>query len=96
MRRSNKFVLNLEAGRATQSVVGKVISNKQEITGISKINYHILQFYQNLFKEKQSASENRFNSLLDDLNIPSSNSEEMVSCEGKFNRARDLQIVSNF
>ena len=93
---SNKFFLNLEANRTTQNVARKVISNKQEITDTCKINNHILQFYQNLFKEKQSASENRFNSLLDDLNIPSSNSEEMVSCEGKFNRARDLQIVSNF
>ena len=55
--KSNKFFLNLEA---TQSVVRKVISNEQEITDISKINNHILQFYQNLFKEKQSASKNRF------------------------------------
>ena len=74
--------MNLEANRATQSVVRKVISNEQEITDISKINNHILQFYQNLFKEKQSTSENRFNSLLNDLNIPSLNSEEMLSCEG--------------
>ena len=61
--------MNLEANRATQSVVCKVISNEQEITDISKINNHILQFYQNLFKEKQSTSENCFNSLLNDLNI---------------------------
>ena len=77
--KSNKFFLNLEA---TQSVVRKVISNEQEITDISKINDHILQFYQDLFKEKQSTSENRFSSLLNDLNIPSLNSEEMLSCEG--------------
>ena len=80
--KSNKFFLNLEPNRATQSVVRKVISNEQEITDISKINNHILQFYQNLFKEKQSTSENSFNSLLNDLNIPSLNSEEMLSCEG--------------
>ena len=93
--KSNKFFLNLEANRATQKVVRKVISNEQEITDVSKINNHILQFYQNLFKEKQSTSENRFNSLLNDLNIPSLNSEEML-LRRKFNRARDLQIVNKF
>ena len=72
---------NLTNYRATQSIVHKIISNEQEITDISKINNHILQFYQNLFKEKQSTGENRFNSLLNDLNIPSLNSEEMLSCE---------------
>ena len=85
--------MNLEANPATQSVVRKVISNKQEITHISRIYNHILQFYQNLFKEKQSTNENRFNCLLNDLNIPSLNSEEM---RRKFNRARDLQIVTKF
>ena len=94
--KSNKFFLNLEANRTTQNVARKVISNEQEIRDTCKLNNHILQFYQNLFKQMQSASENRFNSLLNDLNIPSLDSEEMVSCEGKFNRARDLQIVSNF
>ena len=74
--------MNLEANHATQSVVRKVISNQQQITDISKTNNHTLQFYQNLFKEKQSNSENRFNSLLNDLNILSLNSEEMLSCEG--------------
>ena len=58
-KKSNKFLLNLKANRATQSVVLKVISNEQEITDISKINNLILQFYQNLFKEKQRTSENR-------------------------------------
>ena len=94
--KSNKFFLNLETNRTTQNVARKVISNKQEITDTCKKNNHILQFYQNLFKEKQSTSENRFNSLLNDLNILSLNSEEMASCEGKFNRARDLQIVNKF
>ena len=75
-KNSNKFFLNLEANRATQSVIRKLISNEQEITGISKIINHTLQFYQNLFKEKQSTSENSFNSLLNDLNIPSLNSKK--------------------
>ena len=88
--------MNLEANRATQSVVRKVISNEQEITDISKINNHILQFYQNLFKEKQSTSENCFNSLLNDLNIPSLNSEKNALLRRKFNRARDVQIFIEF
>ena len=62
--------MNLEANRATQSVVRKGISNEQEVTDMSKINNHILQLYQNLFKEKQSTSENRFSSLLNGLDIP--------------------------
>ena len=88
--------MNLEANRATQSVVRKVISNEQEITDISKINNHILQFYQNLFKEKQSTSENCFNSLLNDLNIPSLNFEEMLSCEGKLTEQEIYKSLTSF
>ena len=94
--KSNKFFLNLEANRAAQSVVRKVISNEQEITDISRINNHILQFYQNLFKEKQSTSENRFNSLLNDLNIPSLNSEEMLSCEGNLTEQEIYKWLTSF
>ena len=36
--KSNQFFLNLENNRATQSLVRKVISKKQEITGLFKIN----------------------------------------------------------
>ena len=65
-----------------QHKVSFVTSVEQGITDMSKINNHIRQFYQDLFKEKRSTSENRFNSLLNDLNIMSLNSEEMLSCEG--------------
>ena len=88
--------MNLEANRATQSVVHKVIPNKQEMTDISKINNHILQFYQNLFKEKQSTSENRFNGLLNDLNISSLNSEEMFSCEGNLTEQEIYKSLTSF
>ena len=88
--------MNLEANRATQSVVRKVISNEQEITDISKINNHILQFYQNLFTEKQSTSENRFNTLLNNLNIPSLNSEEILSCEGNLTEQEIYKSLTSF
>ena len=88
--------MNLEANRATQSVVHKVIPNEQEMTDISKINNHILQFYQNLFKEKQSTSENRFNGLLNDLNISSLNSEEMFSCEGNLTEQEIYKSLTSF
>ena len=88
--------MNLEANRATQSVVHKVIPNEQEMTDISKINNHILQFYQNLFKEKQSTSENRFNGLLNDLNIWSLNSEEMFSCEGNLTEQEIYKSLTSF
>ena len=95
-KKSNNFFVNLEANRATQSVIHKVISNEQEITDISKINNHILQFYQNLFKEKQSTSENRFNSLLNDLNIASLNSEEMLFCEGNLTEQEIYKSLTSF
>ena len=95
-KKSNKFFLNIEANRAAQSVVRKVISNEQEITDISKINNHILQFYQNLFKEKQSTSENRFNSLLNYLNISSLNSEEMLSCEENLTEQEIYNSLTSF
>ena len=88
--------MNLEANRATQSVVRKVISNEQKITDISKINNHILQFYQNVFKEKQGTNENRFNSFLNDLNIPLLNSEEMLSCEGNLAEQEIYKLLTSF
>ena len=94
--KSNKFFLNLETNRATQSVVRKVIFNEQEIRGISKINNHILQFYQNLFKEKQNTSENRFNNVLNDLNISSLNSEEVLSCEGNLTEQEIYKSLTSF
>ena len=93
---SNKFFLNLKANCATQSVIRKVISKEQEITEISKINNHILQFYQNLFKEKQSTSENRFNSFLNDLNIASLNSKEMLSCEENLTEQEIYKSLTSF
>ena len=88
--------MNLGANRATQSVIRKVISNKQEITDISQINNHILQFYQNLFKEKQSTSKNRFNSLLNDLNNLSLNSQEMLSREGNLTEQEIYKLETSF
>ena len=88
--------MNLEANRATQSVVRKVISNEQKITDISKINNHILQFYQNVFKEKQGTNENRFNSFLNDLNIPLLNSEEILSCEGNLAEQEIYKLLTSF
>ena len=88
--------MNLEGNCAAQSVARKVISNEQEITSISKINNHILQFYQNLFKEKQSTSENRFNSLLNDLNILSLNSEEMLFCKGNITEQEIYKSLTSF
>ena len=88
--------MNLEANRATQSVVRKVISNEHEITDLSKINNHILQFYQNVFKEKQGTSENCFNSLFNDFNIPSLNSEEMPSCEGNLTEQEIYKSLTSF
>ena len=95
-KKPDKFFLILETNHATQCVVRKVISKEQEIIDISKINNQILQFYQNLFKEKQSTSENCFNSLLNDLNIPSLNSEEMLSCEGNLTEQEIYKSLTSF
>ena len=92
----SKFFLNIEANSATQSVVRNVISNEQQVTDISKIKNYILQFYQNLFKEKQNTSENRFNSLLNDLNMPSLNSEEILSCEGNLTVQEIYKLLTSF
>ena len=94
--KSNKFFLNLEANRTTQNFARKVISNEQEIRDTCKLNNHILQFYQNPFKQMQSASENRFNSLLNDLNIPSLNSEEMLSCKGNLTEQEIYKSFTSF
>ena len=88
--------MNLGANPATQSVIHKVTSNEQEITDISQINNPILQFYQNLFKEKQSTSKNCFNSLLNDLNILSLNSQEMLSCEGNLTEQEIYKLETSF
>ena len=40
------FFLNLEKYHASQNTFKKIISEKQQITDIHKINSHILNFYE--------------------------------------------------
>ena len=55
--KSTKFFLNLEKYRATQGYLRTIISNKKELNNSQQINDALYNFYQTLFKEKLSLSE---------------------------------------
>ena len=63
-----------------------MLSNKQEITDLSKINAHIYQFYQHIYNEKQNTSEDSICDFLNDLTVPSLTTEQSLSYEGHLTR----------
>ena len=76
---ANSF-LTLEKRWATQNIVRKVLSNKQEIVDWSKIKTHIYQFYQHLYNDKQNINEDSVYAFLNDLTVPSLTTEQLLSC----------------
>ena len=59
----NKYFLNLEKSWACQNILCKICSKTQEITGLTKINSAIFDFYANLSEEKLEMNSERLNNL---------------------------------
>ena len=56
-KKSTKFFLNLEKYRATPGCLHAVIENKKELNDSEQRNDGLYNFYQTLFKEQLSLSE---------------------------------------
>ena len=67
--KSTKFLLNLEKYNATQGCLRIIISNKKELNNSQQINDALYNFYQTLFKEKLSLSEECIQSFCDKVSI---------------------------
>ena len=59
-----------------------MLSNKQEITDLSKINTHFNQFNQHLYSEKQNRSEDSICDFLNDLTVPSLTTKQSLTWDG--------------
>ena len=73
-----------------------MLSNKQEITDLSKIHTHIYQSYQHLCNEKQSISEDLISNFLNDLTVPSHTTEQSLSCEGNLTEKEIYNSLISF
>ena len=67
--KSTKFFLNLEKYRATQGCLRTIIENKKELNDSQQINDALYNFYQTLFKEKLSLSEECLQNLIKCLSL---------------------------
>ena len=78
--KSTKFFLNLEKYRAIQGCLRTIIVNKKELNDSQQINDALYNFYQTLFKEKLSISEECIQSFLDKVSLPKLNENQALKC----------------
>ena len=64
-----KLVLNLEKYRATQGCLCTIIVNKKELNDSQQLNDALYDFYQTIFKEKLSFSEECRQKFLDKVSL---------------------------
>ena len=74
--------MNLEKYRTTQGCLRTNIVNKKELNDSQQINDALYNFYQTLFKEKLSISEECIQSFLNKVSFPKLNENETLKCEG--------------
>ena len=80
--RKVKCFLNLEKYRATQGCLHRIIENRKKLSDSQQINDALYNFYQTLFKEKLSISEECIQSFLDKVSLPNLNENQTLKCEG--------------
>ena len=76
--KSTKFFLNLEKYRATQGCIRSIIEKKKELNDSQQINDALYNFYQTLFKEKLSISEECTQNFLDKVSLPRLNENQTL------------------
>ena len=94
-KKSIKFFLNLEKYRATQGCLRTVIENKKELNDSQQINDALYNFYQTLFKEKLSISEEYIQSFLDKVSLPKLNENQTLKCEGAITECELLKALTS-
>ena len=70
MEKSTKFFLIFEKYPATQGSLRTIIVNKKELNDSQQINDVLYNFYQTIFKEKLSISEECIQSFLEKVSLP--------------------------
>ena len=93
--KSTKFFLNLEKYRATQGCLRTIIVNKKEINNSRQTNDALYNFYQTLFKEKLSISEECIQSFLDKVSLPKLNENQILKCEGTITECELLNALTS-
>ena len=76
--KSTKFFLNLEKYRATQGCIRSIIEDKKELNDSQQINDALYNFYQTVFKEKLSISEECTQNFLDKVSLPRLNENQTL------------------
>ena len=71
-----------------------VIVNKKELNDSQQINDALYNFYEALFKEKLSLSEECIQSFLNKLSIPKLNENQTLKCEGAITKCKFLKSLS--
>ena len=92
---STKFFLNLEKYRATQGCLRTIIVNKKELNDSQQINDALYNFYQTLFKEKLSISEECIQSFLDKVSLPKLNENQTLKCEDAITECELLKALTS-
>ena len=73
-----------------------MLSNKQEVTDLSKINTHIYQFYQDLFMEKQNVSGDLICDFLNELTVPLLTTRQLLNFLKNLIKIKDKIYISNW
>ena len=73
-----------------------MLSNKQEVTDLSKINTHIYQFYQDLFMEKQNVRGDLICDFLNELTVPLLTTRQLLNFLKNLIKIKDKIYISNW
>ena len=93
--KSSKFFLNLEKYRATQGYLRTIIVTKKELNGSQQTNDALYNFYQTLFKEKLSTSEECIQSFLDKMSLPKLNENQTFKFEVAITECERLKALTS-
>ena len=92
---STKFFLNLEKYCATQGCLRTILENKKELSDSQQINDALYNFYQTLFKEKLSISDECIQSFLDKVPLPKLNENQTLKCEGAITECEHIKALTS-
>ena len=69
--------------------------NKKELNDSQQINDALYNFYQTLFKEKLSISEECIQSFLDKVSVPKFNENQTLKCKGTITESELLKALTS-
>ena len=93
--KSTKFLLNLEKYRATQGCLRTIVVNKKELNNSQQINDALYNFYQTLFLNKLSLSEEWIQSFLHKVSLPKLSENQTLKYEGAITESELLKALTS-